>query len=715
MDITKFFQIQDKVIHNNTDSKQYSKFIGLLTILKSKEFIDLLEFTYLTNFIKFNSGSLICSNWLAMILNKLNEKNPEDETIKKFTNCCEKIFNNFLTIDKNIFIDSEKLLQNIIIKKKEQMEFTNDQKIGIKNIFTFLNDTTVTTYGLFGTPGSGKTTTITEFVYYLLSNNFINSVALTASTHKATNVLKSKFRHCVISLLSQKFTTYKPNMTLEECLYKLNSVNIKIEFITLHKLLNYKNDYDISGGERLFVRNGPGSIHTYDFIVVDEASMSNFQIITHIFEDIRKETKNSGNYKKIPKVLFSGDPCQLCPVHESKSAIFAKTEEDLSLKLFIQTLPESLTNATEEINKNFEYLKKDILGMKYTMLIEVVRNKISNVINLCSSLRNWVLGTLDFPKIRDYTKGDSVFAYKYTDKSTKFLKKEEKNQVNEHKIDTMWFKQFIENCLLENGNNNNMIITHTNKQADIYNNAYRKIMFKDKKHLEKYEIGDILILNDFYNYDETAIKDKNNNNKNFYTSEQIKVINIERVMKKCSNFLDSIPNKALKIKYSNQINAKYKRFIKQLNTATKREYHVWKLHINRLADLVDKKANITTFHIYVIDDKSIEGLEKDKSEATILIKKFRKDLKINFSEQLKQIDNEIIKSFWREYNNIFINPFANISYGVAISVYKSQGSQYFNVFVDCHDIHAYTRNGEDEKRLIYTAITRSANEIHLLI
>jgi len=64
-------------------------------------------------------------------------------------------------------------------------------------------------------------------------------------------------------------------------------------FITIHRLLNYKNDFDTEG-DRIFIRNGKSSITNYEMVVVDECSMIPLQIITHLFEDVRNSNVNTG-------------------------------------------------------------------------------------------------------------------------------------------------------------------------------------------------------------------------------------------------------------------------------------------------------------------------------------------------------------------------------------------------------------------------------------
>ena len=85
-----------------------------------------------------------------------------------------------------------------------------------------------------------------------------------------------------------------------------------------------------------------------------------------------------------------------------------------------------------------------------------------------------------------------------------------------------------------------------------------------------------------------------------------------------------------------------------------------------------------------------------------------------YKDQIKFIDSNIIRPLWRSYNNIFVDPFANVTNGYSISVHKSQASTYYNVYVDSDDI-LNNKNDNDAKRCLYTAITRTSGCVNILI
>jgi ATP-dependent exoDNAse (exonuclease V) alpha subunit len=79
----------------------------------------------------------------------------------------------------------------------------------------------------------------------------------------------------------------------------------------------------------------------------------------------------------------------------------------------------------------------------------------------------------------------------------------------------------------------------------------------------------------------------------------------------------------------------------------------------------------------------------------------------------KQINEYIGKPIWKHLHETLIEPFANVSYGYAITCHKAQGSNYYNVFVDASDLMKNNKESE-MRRCLYTAFTRTENELHVL-
>ncbi len=541
---------------------------------------------------------------------------------------CKKHFNSEIKKEiiknyNNIFKDKISISKSLYKKLIIDNTFSSHQIKAIKRLFKFLYHPTQQVYGLYGYAGTGKTTLCVEFVNYLLKNNFINSVALAAPTNKAVNIIKSKFMNYLYNLAK---TT--EDISFDDLLDTIKKKHkIKIDFITIHKLLNYKLEHD-KEGIRVFVSDKL-SILKYDLVIIDECSMIPYDMIEDIFKKLDSNKKS--------KIIFMGDNCQLPPVNELSSSIF------------------------------------NISSFETYTLKKIMRTSQNNIINLCYNIREWIDNIVRAPKIKNYI-GGGVYVYKY------------KSGVD--KKDTEWFNKYIENYTDDTASN--IILTWTNKQCDYYNDTIRRIIFKDKLIINEYEIGDTLIMNDFYQ-----------NSEKFYTSEQIRIKNITTIIRKSHIFSESVK---MTEKYK-ELNNQYISLIKKLNVLISKEYKTWKLSVTKLNN---EKSSLSI--IYVIHEDDEKTLEKDKSKVIDCIKQFRANVLTRFHEH----EAIILKSLWKDFSKIFIDAFANVNIGCSISCHKSQASTYNKVFIDTDDI-LNNLNIPEAKRCIYTGITRTANEIHILI
>ena len=645
------------------------------------EKINLLEYSYLRGY----TGSIINSSWFIDLLNKLDDK----EMIK----ICLDMFKIFTKNDEKIQVDIVTIMNDMIESKADTINFTYDQKKGLNSMFEFLINKEKKMYGLYGYAGTGKTTTLVEFISHLLDANIIKSVIFTAPTNKAVTVIKSKFRRYAKRLyekVSNKIID--DNFDYENIIDRLREYEIKIDFVTIHKLLQFKQDFNTEG-DIVFIRNGNSMIDLYELVVVDECSMIPLSIIDNIIDEIIKKSSSIDNYEKSPKVLYAGDPAQLPPVDEKTSSIFKIN--DITLNEYTRLLSGNDNSGkdyrAQELKNRYDRFIQALHTIESTTLKEVVRSKNDSVVGVCSATRKWVIENIAMPEIKQYLNKGAYF-YKY---------------VNGLKTESKWFKKCLNS--FKTGNDCNIIITWTNRQCDEYNDVIRRTLFN--KNVDKFEIGDILMLNDFYNIGDGR-RGKSDESK-FYTSEQIKVVKIEKNVKKIDNFSTLMSKDSRKLKSYSYFEKKYKPFTETINKDTKRVYKSWKLTVQRV-ELKESQQNNETYTIYVVDDNDAELLTQEKSYVANRIKKFRLHMVASLPTKIKQIDEHVIKPLWREWHKLFVETFANISYGYAITCHKGQGSNFYNVYVDAHDIFQNPRIDE-MKRCLYTAMTRTSNELHVLI
>ena len=681
-------------------------FANKLNKLLSVNLIDMPDHSFALNFIK-SKGNITNSKKYFNFYNSLliNEKiDPEDKEEIKIASRCLFVHLHDLFGDgiKNMSeMNVDNLIKNIEEYNKNSFSFTQDQRNSIKSMCYFLYDSSAKTFGLYGFAGTGKTTTITKFIHYLLYKNYINSVVLTAPTNVAVNVIKSKFRSDLDDLVRSKIKGIMAiNESFDDVLYKLEDNGINIKFMTIHKLLNYQNDFDIEG-ERIFIKGDNASLDNYDIVIIDECSMIPTQIIANIFEEANK----SELLVRRPKnVIFLGDPAQINPVGEGISIIFASKPTDFNFDLYKNAY---LINSNKNVDENllkiihskFDILQKQILGMNYVTLKQVMRSNNDQVIGVCNEVRAAVLKEIRVPNLGKF-KGNKVFLYKY--------------DIKTKKIETPWFKKAIEYFSVTN-DMSNIILAWTNKQTDEYNDAMRRILHK-KTNLNKYEIGDILMLTDFYNIKDEEKQSKYKkgliDNDVFYTSEQIKITDIEHAIKGISEFTENLSG-IDKIKNSIDIKEKYIRSIKSINKNTVRKYNAWKLHVHKLSEIVVDKTP-ETHVIYVVNDNSAEQLKKDREFVANSIKELRTYYKNYHKENLMTIDKLVIRLLWKEVNQKLVDPFAKVNQSASCTTHKSQSGSFYNVFVDMDDI--FKNNNLDEAlRLLYTSMSRTRNELHMSI
>ena len=709
MDLEKFFSKNRLKKENEKEREQKTdlfnqslinkkRYIGLLNKFFSEKILDTSNYIYLKEFMREKGPLTKIMKFYEILKDVTNNINLENSIKEEFNEIIKTIFPHMIEFKpENIVNDIQIYNQNIIT-------FTKDQIEGIRGMCNFIYNPEKRIYSLYGYAGTGKTTVITKLIHFLFYKNYINSIVFSAPTNKAVNVLKSKFRSDLDDLMKNKFNKEVTNNTsFDDVIDQLDQNGYKINFLTIHKLLNYKNDFDIEG-ERIFIKGDKASILNFDLVIVDECSMIPLTMIIQLITEAFKVDLT----KKIPKVIFIGDPAQLPPVNEKISLIFAKTDKDFDLELFRNDYLKNCNeyfekNVQNNIKKEFDEFKKRLISMENVTLKQVMRSNDTNVVDICNEVRSWVLNEIKAPK-----------TYKFVGKKVKIYK----NQKD--KFQTEWFKKCLNNFKDDGANNlvSNIILTWTNKQTDEYNDKIRKTLY-NKENLNKFEIGDLLILTDFYNLkdddDNTkGYKDKKEKeSKKFYTSEQIKVTDIEHVIKAIPEFAEKLPKNLRKVHGLNDIEEKYVKMVKLINSKTVRKYNVWKLFVHKLNDIVTNTIP-NTHVIYVIEDPYEQILINDRRFAAERIKELRTYYKNVHKEHMNMIDKDVIRLLWREVNTNLVTPFANVNQGTSISCHRSQGSSFYNVFVDADDI-LKNRNGNEAKRCLYTAMTRTSNELHILI
>lgn len=701
LNISSYFQTCGEDL--TKDEKYSNEYKRVLLLLSKNKIINMLQYAYFMDFDKIR-GSLCNINHFINQINDMSNDKLTDEKNKlviRFKRKTAKAFDKFFKYDRKI--NEFRINKNIRfhMTKLDTIDLTKEQKKAMIKLYKFIIDNNRHVYGLYGYAGTGKTTSIVEYVSYMVRNGYINSVVMSAPTNKAVNVIKGKFRPHLKKIIETMFDkTLDDIFNFDEELHFLEQEGINIQFMTIHKLLMFSTDYSISG-ETIFRRNNKqkSMMSQFELVLVDECSMININIIDYIFEDIRNIIKRvTKDVKKVPKVVFTGDPAQLPPVGEDTSSIFCKGEKDLPFDEYNRIMKFEIndtvnTNMDSVMKVRYDILINELKQMETFLLKNVVRSKIGNVTKVCNTFREWI-GSDKYPNIGKYSGKVGVHLYDW--------------DVNIKKTSTEWFNNFIKS--IKNGENP-IIVTWTNKQTNRYNELIRKYIFKNKNgnvgELKKFVVGDILMLSDFYGLElgEKFIKQC------LYTSEQIKIISTE--MKDVPlDVFSPISNSAIKkSKHNIKFNNKLGMLIKGLNQmfCLGKTFKCWILRVHKFGEHVTNDITLI-----VIDDDVIDEFNDIKNKSSTLIKNFSMMMIKQYRSCPSLVEKSIIKPLWKQWNKIFVEPFANVNYGYSITCHKAQGSNFYDVYADIDDILNNTKTTES-KKCAYTAVTRACNEIHLLI
>ena len=303
---------------------------------------------------------------------------------------------------------------------------------------------------------------------------------------------------------------------------------------------------------------------------------------------------------------------------------------------------------------------------------KIIRTDSTHIQNACMAIRNW-------DKITSIYKILKPIHIAATDKSFRLIRlKTPNNEISMRWINHMIFE--IEN------NKNPIILTWDNATANTYNNIIRKIIHKKRK-LAPYEIGDHIMFNDYYSSSTKEMV--------FYTSDMAKITNIQYKNKQLCKW-----NKFLIKPSKKPIDKKFNTLLLKLN-ALNNKYTVNILNVN-------KKSKMGAYDISVIDDINVIVNTHDFS-----------DLKNTIEYQIKLFykryrSKSLVDKLWKIYRDHYITPYANITFGYAITTYKSQGSTYDTVYIHMENL-ATIRNNDDLQKALCTSFGRARYELLLLV
>jgi len=118
--------------------------------------------------------------------------------------------------------------------------------------------------------------------------------------------------------------------------------------------------------------------------------------------------------------------------------------------------------------------------------------------------------------------------------------------------------------------------------------------------------------------------------------------------------------------------------------------------------------NETGRDIIVLHEDSQEEYDALKNKFIDILSRMKKNI---YKRSRNYFNKQLMISLWNFYYDKYVDIFANISYGYAMTVHKSQGSTYKNVYLHLKNIMI---NKQELKQCIYTGVTRASNSIKVM-
>lgn len=540
---------------------------------------------------------------------------------------------------------------------------------------------------LMGSAGTGKTSVIVNF----LSGLPKKKIAFCATTNKAVSVLEN--------MMNERL-----------CRSDNTKLRKSISFLTIHKLLKIKRKIDLEGNE-IFVttidednplhRLDSKSIYSYDIIVIDEISMMPMSLIEKL---LKIKDKLNG------KVIFVGDKAQLPPVNEENSYVFS-----------LNNLP--------------RYQLTNIIRSQGNMMI--LSNQVRELVLKNSNISLKKLADNNIKLYRDMDE----WVNKYIVQVSKIFKK-----IKKHKD--------IEQSDMP------IMLTYTNKKCNTINQKVRNVLFNNPK--SKYVVGDIIVFNSFY-----ALP---SNKEKYYTSQQtyiksvvvedyhiknlspVDIINIRKSIKSLACQAEDVLtdeieddshtcNICLEKKTSDQLKTTickhlfcvkcFKAWFNISETCPmcRMNFKDNRLKFNnddKLNKMIEKLRSFSADKVYKIwllvngNDDTVMCIHEDSKEEhkedlehiKVMLLKIKKYIDKNYKSDIVFMNN-VLNRLWDFYYYQFIDQFADIIYGYAITTHKSQGSTYKNVYIEMADIIQNNPNDKNSHQCLYTAVTRASNKIKI--
>jgi len=245
-----------------------------------------------------------------------------------------------------------------------------------------------------------------------------------------------------------------------------------------------------------------------------------------------------------------------------------------------------------------------------------------------------------------------------------------------------------------------VVLAYSNAKVMAYNNFIRANLFNGGKeeNLEKFYNYETVLINKFMKVD----------NEKFYTSEIHKIKNLE---KKIVNLrvpicvCGGLSSNDIYYSIVNDEKVKKNEFQEYFDQIFNYDEDGEKISSCKKCGCPSSNNSVVKIELYSFELSGVEfyyPLDSTKQKLFNLLYKYRDMCKVYKKS-----------SFWKMYYELYNKLLPPIDYKYAITIHKSQGSGYDNIFADLNIFNDLKKDGIDhysEKlRLIYTALSRSKN------
>lgn len=356
------------------------------------------------------------------------------------------------------------------------------------------------------------------------------------------------------------------------------------------------------------------------------------------------------------KLLLVIDECSMLSDYITKIIY----KENADFKIIFLGDPAQLPPVNEESNS---CIMQGSISKSGYMLTEIRRTKNEMIMKFSNYIRSWV-----------FEKSNKLSNYlKYKSENIKFY----------HQYDNLdqatWMKKLINNY--QSKKEPFIILTWTNEARDNYNNYIRKKLFNEQSK-EMFLKDEILIMDNNY---------KINNEYVLRTSNQIRILEVSKCKINIVNRLNIYEE------FYRKDTSKYSILMFEFIRKIKYNYFMI-FKVIKLKILYESKI----YEIYILDESEFE-------KRDYLANNLKNDI-----QELSSLPHYYRSELWAIHNDLYYQPFAEVSYGYCITVHKAQSATYENTYIDTPNILLNNRLME-AKSCLYTAITRTANNLNMII